>query len=270
MAVAKPRQLRQKRGWAFATAVAIVKPLLLLFTKRRWVDGEKIPAEGGCVLVVNHISHLDPLTCAHFVYDNGRLPRYLAKAGVFKVPLVGTIVRSAGQIPVFRMTTDASRAFTAAVDAVDRGECVVVYPEGTISRDPGLWPMTGKTGAARIALSTGTPVIPMAQWGANHILAPYAKNPRLFPRKTISMKAGDPVDLDDLRDQPLSPAVLREATNRIMDAITELLADLRQEEPPAARFDPRVAGVREIGNPNRDQRRRRHPRAGRREDRKQS
>lgn len=257
MAVAKPRQLRQKRGWAFATAVAIVKPLLLLFTKRRWIDGEKIPAEGGCVLVVNHISHLDPLTCAHFVYDNGRLPRYLAKAGVFKVPVVGTIVRSAGQIPVFRMTTDASRAFTAAVDAVHGGECVVVYPEGTISRDPGLWPMTGKTGAARIALATGTPVIPMAQWGANHILAPYAKNPRLLPRKTISMKAGDPVDLDDLRDQPLTPAVLREATNRIMDAITALLADIRQEQPPATRFDPRAEGVREIGNPNAGSRRRR-------------
>lgn len=262
MTVAKRRELSQKRGWAFAFAVAVVKPLLLLFTKRRWVDGEKIPARGGCVVVGNHISHLDPLTFAHFVYDHGRLPRYLAKAAVFDVPVVGTIIRSAGQIPVFRLTSDASRAFRAAVDAVDKGECVVVYPEGTISRDPGLWPMTGKTGAARIALSTGAPVIPVAQWGVQHILAPYAKKPHLLPRKTVAMKAGDPVDLDDLRGQPLTPAVLKEATTRIMDAVTLLLADLRGEEPPAVRFDPRTAGVREIGNPNVDPARRRHGRHG--------
>jgi 1-acyl-sn-glycerol-3-phosphate acyltransferase len=256
VAVAKPRQLRQKRGWAFAVAVAILKPLLLLFTKRRWSGCDQVPAEGGCLLVANHISHVDPLTFAHFVYDNGRLPRYLAKAAVFDVPVVGAIVRGAGQIPVYRLSRDASQAFSAAVTAVQNGECVVVYPEGTISRDPGLWPMTGKTGAARIALSTGVPVIPVAQWGAQEILAPYTKRPHLIPRKTISMKAGEPVDLEDLRSQPLSPAVLHEATDRIMDSLTALLAELRGEEPPEVRFDPRAAGVREIGNPNVDGKRR--------------
>lgn len=254
--MAKPRELRQRRGWAWAFAVAVVKPLLLLFTKRRWVDGDKIPVEGGCVVVGNHISHLDPLTFAHFIYDHGRLPRYLAKAAVFDVPFVGLVVRKAGQIPVYRLTADASLAFRAAVEAVQKGECVAVYPEGTISRDPDLWPMTGKTGAARIALSTGAPVIPIAQWGANHILPPYSARPHLVPRKTISMKAGDPVDLDDLRDKPLTPEVLREATDRIMDALTAELADLREGQPPAVRFDPRKAGVREIGNPNGDRRRR--------------
>lgn len=242
----------------------------MLLTKRRWIDGEKVPAEGGCVLVGNHISHLDPLTYAHFVYDYGRLPRYLAKIQVFEVPVVGTIVRSAGQIPVYRLTSDASQAFRAAVDAVNRDECVVVYPEGTITRDPGLWPMTGKTGAARIALSTGAPVIPVAQWGAHHILAPYAKVPHLFPRKTIAMKAGDPVDLDDLRDKPLTPEVLHDATNRIMDALTVLLAELRKEEPPAVRFDPRVAGVSEIGNPHLAAQKRRRTRHPRPDDRKQA
>jgi 1-acyl-sn-glycerol-3-phosphate acyltransferase len=147
------------------------------------------------------------------------------------------------------------------VDAVNKGEVVVVYPEGTITRDPGLWPMAGRTGAARIALSTGAPVIPVAQWGANHILAPYARWPHLLPRKTITMKAGDPVDLDDLRARPLTAETLREATDRIMDVVTALLADIREEKPPAVRFDPRTAGVREIGNPNVDPRRRRrhHP-----------
>jgi 1-acyl-sn-glycerol-3-phosphate acyltransferase len=252
-AVAK-RKLRQKRGWAFTVCVAIVKPLLLALTKRRWVDGHKLPETGGCVVASNHISHVDPFTFAHFIYEHGRIPRYLAKAAVFDIPVGGRIVRSAGQIPVYRMTTDASHAFSAAVEAVERGECVIVYPEGTISRDPDLWPMTGKTGAARIALTTGCPVIPIAQWGAHEILAPYAKRPRLLPRKTISMKAGDPVDLDDLRDRPLTPEVLREASDRIMDAVTACLADIRDGHPPKQRFDPRLMGVKEIGNPHVDKR----------------
>lgn len=256
--VAKPRKLQQKRGWAFATCVAIVKPPLLALTKRRWIDGHKLPATGGCVVVANHISHVDPFTFGHFIYDNGRLPRYLAKREVFDVPVGGRLVRNAGQIPVYRLTNDAADAFSAAVQAVNEGECVVVYPEGTISRDPDLWPMTGKTGAARIALSTGCPVIPVAQWGAHQILAPYAKTPRLLPRKTITMKAGDPVDLEDLRGQPLTPEVLRDATERIMTAITVLLEDIREGSPPQTRFDPRVAGVREIGNPHEHPGARRH------------
>ena len=255
--MAKPRRLRQRPGWAFLFSVAIVKPLLLAFTRHRWVDGEKLPAEGGCVVAVNHISHVDPLTSAHLIYDHGRLPRYLAKNEVFKVPGVGTILRSARQIPVYRMTTDASSAFSAAVTAVHDGECVVVYPEGTITRDPDLWPMRGKSGAARIALSTGAPVIPVAQWGAHRVLAPYAKRPKLFPRQTVEAKVGDPVDLDDLRGQPQTTEVLHEATERIMVAVTGLLAEIRGETPPTTRFDPRVAGVREIGNPNGERSRRR-------------
>ncbi len=263
MPVAKARKLQQKRGWAFATCVALVKPPLLAFTKRRWIDGHKLPETGGCVVVSNHISHVDPFTFAHFIYDNGRLPRFLAKNEVFHVPVGGRIVKNAGQIPVYRLSADAANAFSAAVTAVDEGECVVVYPEGTITRDPDLWPMTGKTGAARIALTTGAPVIPIAQWGANDILAPYAKKPKLLPRKTITMKAGDPVDLEDLQGQPLTPEVLRVATDRIMDALTALLDDIREGDPPTTRFDPRKAGVREIGNPHEQARRRQRNRTGR-------
>ena len=253
--MANPRRLQERRGWAFGFCVAIVEPLSLLLTRRRWTGGENIPASGGCVLAVNHVSHLDPFTCAHFVYAYGRAVRFLAKSELFTLPVLGRIVRSAKQIPVYRLTTDASLSFSAAVESVARGECVVVYPEGTITREPDLWPMTGKTGAARIALASGAPVIPVAQWGAQDILAPYAKRPRLFPRKTISISAGPPVDLDDLRDQPPTPETLREATDRIMDDVTRLLETIRGEKAPAARFDPRVAGVRQIGNPHQKQRR---------------
>ena len=243
------RKLQQKRGWAFGLAVPIVKPLLLAITKREWIDGEKIPATGGCIVVLNHISHIDPLLSAHFVYDHGRLPRYLAKSGLFKNRVLGFFLSAAGQIPVERLTKNAVGAYDAAVAAVNRGECVVVYPEGTITRDPHGWPMTGKSGAARIALETGCPVIPVGQWGAQEILPAYGKKPSLFPRKTITMRVGEPIDLTDLRAQPRTPATVQQATDRIMAAITRLVEEVRGETAPVERFDMRKAGVRQIGNP---------------------
>lgn len=244
------RKLQQKRGWAFRVGVAIIKPTLLTITSRTWIDGDKIPDTGGCLVVVNHISHLDPLFSAHFVYDHGRLPRYLAKSGLFKNKALAHFLTSAGQIPVERLSRSAVGAYDAAVAAVRAGECVVVYPEGTLSRDPELWPMTGKSGAARIALETGCPVIPVGQWGAQDVLPPYSKKPKLFPRQHVTMKAGDPVDLSDLVAEARTPEVVAEATNRIMDAITALMAELRDEVPPEARFDARTMGVKQIGNPN--------------------
>jgi 1-acyl-sn-glycerol-3-phosphate acyltransferase len=126
---------------------------------------------------------------------------------------------------------------------VEAGRAVVVYPEGTITGDPDLWPMRGHTGAARIALQTAAPVVPVGQWGAQDIL--YGNRlgvPRLLPRKTFHLVTGTPVALDDLRGVPMTAAVLTEATTRIMDAITALVAELRQEPPPAVRFDPRHPG----------------------------
>ena len=248
------RRLRHKRGWAWSLGVAIVKPLLLLTTKPHWVDGDKIPAEGGCIVVLNHISEVDPLIAAHIVYDHGRLPRYLAKATLFRNRFLGMFLRSAGQIPVERLSRSAAGAFDAAVDAVRRGELVVVYPEGTITRDPGLWPMVGKSGAARIALETRCPVIPIGQWGAHEVLAPYARKPDLFPRKRIEMLVGDPVDLSDLYQQESTAAVVHQATERIMAALADLVGQVRGETAPPERFDPRRAGVAEIGNPNRTSR----------------
>jgi 1-acyl-sn-glycerol-3-phosphate acyltransferase len=219
-------------------------------TSLTWIDGTRIPVEGGCIVVANHISHLDPLLTAHFVYDHGRIPRYLAKNSLFRTRFVGTVLTSAKQIPVERLSRNAISAYDAAVRAVHEGECVVVYPEGTLTRDPGLWPMTGKSGAARIALATGVPVIPVGHWGAQEVLPPYSKHPHLVPRRRVVMKAGPPVPLDDLRALPQTPAVVAETTERIMSAITDIVAELRGEQPPEERFDPRVHGVKPIGNPH--------------------
>ena len=247
------RKLQQKRGWTFNVAVPIVKPTMLAVARLTWIDGEKIPATGGCIVAFNHISHVDPLLSAHFLYDHGRLPRYLAKSGLFRNRALGSFLRAAGQIPVERLSRNAVGAFDAAVQAVREGECVVVYPEGTLTRDPDLWPMTGKTGAARIALETGCPVIPVGQWGAHELLPPYSVRPRLVPRPHIRMKAGDPVDLSDLLTKPRNTATIAAATDRIMAAVVALVAELRDEVPPAELFDPRKSGVRQIGNPRKEE-----------------
>ena len=241
---------RQRLGFWYRFVAAIVRPVLMATTRREWRGAEHLPAVGtGVVVSPNHISYADPLTLAHFLWDNGRAPRYLAKEAVFRIPIIGRIIAACGQIPVYRESKDAAKAFRDAVAAVEAGECVGIYPEGTITRDPDLWPMVGKTGAARVALETGCPVIPVAQWGPHEILAPYSKRVRLLPRKTIKVLAGPPVDLDDLRGQPITPAALRQATDRILDAITARLAELRGEIPPATRFSPGPAGLPRTGNP---------------------
>ena len=254
------RELQEPRGWAFVLGACLLRPLCFLTTKPVWVGGTTIPATGGCVVVINHLSHVDPLTAAVFCHDHGRLPRYLAKAELFENKALGVFLRAAGQIPVHRASRTAVGAYDAAVAAVRDGQCVVVYPEGTITRDPGLWPMKGKSGAARIALETGCPVVPIGQWGAQALLAPYARRPDLVPRKTVEIRVGTPVDLTDLADRPRSAEALTEATDRIMAAITSIVEDIRGETAPSERFDPRRAGVAETGDPRRPRKTPPHPR----------
>lgn len=236
--------------------ILVLRPILMLVTKRDWKGAENLP-DTGFVVVANHVSYVDPFTFAHFLVDHGIAPRYLAKASVVELPILGRIVRATGQIPVYRDSTAAGSAFDAATSAVRTGACVIIYPEGTLTRDPDLWPMSGKTGAARVALATGCPVVPTAQWGPNEILAPYSGRVRLFPRKTISVHAGPPVDLDDLRGQDLSTEVLVEATDRIMDAITGLLADIRDLPVPSERLS--LKDVRATQKPYSKRSRQPHP-----------
>lgn len=220
----------------------VLRPLLTVMARRDWQGADRFPADG-FVLAANHISHVDPFTLGHFCIDNEIPPRYLAKASLVDMPILGRLVRAAEQIPVYRETDTAVGAFSAAVDAVRAGGCIIVYPEGTITRDPDLWPMGGKTGAARISLATGCPVLPVAQWGPQEILEPYGRRLHLFPRKTVHVRVGPPVDLDDLRDRDLTASLLAEATNRIMDAISVQVGHLRGEPVPAERIslkDPRA------------------------------
>ncbi|MGQ0467216.1 MAG: lysophospholipid acyltransferase family protein [Sporichthyaceae bacterium] len=237
-----------KRPW-YRFAEVVLIPLLRIAFRHRWQGRENVPRSGGVIVVANHISKIDPLTFGYFVRSSGRVPRYLAKAELFEHRWLGRVFVGADMIPVQRGVEGAASSIDAAADAVRAGACIVVYPEATITRDPELWPMVGKTGAARIALATGAPVIPVAQWGAHRFLPPYAKKPVLRGRQTVYARAGRPVDLDDLRGREPDAEVLALATTRIVDAITAELEIVRAEQAPTERFDPRAAGVAEYGNP---------------------
>ncbi len=236
---------------AYQVIVVLLRPLLRVLFKRDWRGMEHLPA-GGSVVAPNHLSYVDPFAIALYLFDNDHPPYYLGKEAVFRIPVFGRLIGWADQIPVYRGTGQAADAMRAAVAAVHEGKTVVVYPEGTLTRDPGGWPMKGKTGAARIALTTKCPVIPVAMWGPQEVLGTYQKKLRLFPRATMHVVAGPPVDLADLYDRPLDAALLTEATDRIMDAITAQLEVLRGEKAPAVRFDSRAMGVPETGNPNKE------------------
>lgn len=229
---------RRRIGFAYRFAAVICKPPLVLLLKRDWRGMENIPTRGGFITVVNHNSHIDPVAYAHFQYNTGRVPRFLAKNSLFGRGFVGVMMRGTGQIPVYRESTDALSAFLAAIDAVERGECVAFYPEGTLTRDPDGWPMTGKTGAARVALKTRCPVVPVAQWGANEVLPPYTSRLHLFPRKTHRVLAGRPVDLDRFYGRKMTPELLQEATEVIMAAVTRQLEEIRGERAPGEPYDP--------------------------------
>ena len=222
-------------------SVAILRPLLFALLKRDWQGRENVPRDGGVIIAANHLSWSDPLALAHFVYKSGRYPVYLAKDALFDVKGLGSVLRKLGQIPVYRDRADAGLALRAAEEGLHAGECLMFYPESTVTRDPDLWPMTGKTGAARLALTTGAQVVPVAHWGA-HILWPYGtKNFRPFPRKTMHVVAGPPVDLSKYEGQPLNAQTLEAATTDIMHAIADLLGELRGEKPPEKLYNHREA-----------------------------
>jgi 1-acyl-sn-glycerol-3-phosphate acyltransferase len=233
-----PRVRRRGRlGFSYRFAVALLWPFMRVSV--RWdIEGADrlTDDDGGVVVSPNHLSWFDPLVVAYALWQADRPPRFLGKEAVFRVPVFGRIIRNAGQIPVYRETADAASAIRDALAALDAGECVVVYPEGTITRDPDLWPMSAKTGAVRLALMSGRPLFPMAQWGSHEVMGPYRKEFRILPRKTMHVRVGPPVDLSDLAGQDPSAQALAEATERLMDAITALLADLRQEPAPATRM----------------------------------
>lgn len=223
---------RRRLGFWRRLAWAVVKPPMLLLTRRTWRGAEHLAGDGGMILVANHLSYADPPVAAHFVYDAGRWPQFLAKAELFRVPVLGPLLHRVGQIPVERGGVDASRALDAAVAAIKAGDAIIIYPEGTITRQPDLWPMRGKTGVARLWLATGAPVVPIAMWGPQRISDPRSKRLRLRPRTPVTVFAGPPVDLSAYEGAEGDTATLTAITERVMQRVAGLLGEIRGESPP--------------------------------------
>src|SRR4051794_6325942 len=156
-----------KERLTLGSVAALARPVLNLFLRRQWSGQEHLPKDRGFIVCPNHNTEIDPLIVGHYVYNSGHLPHFLAKASLFDIPVVGPILHASRQIPVERAGARSNRSLLAAREVMDEGGAVIVYPEGTLTRDPELWPMRGRTGAARLALQTGAPVVPVAQWGAN-------------------------------------------------------------------------------------------------------
>jgi 1-acyl-sn-glycerol-3-phosphate acyltransferase len=144
---------------------------------------------------------------------------------------------------VARFSSDAHEALAAARADLEAGNCVVIYPEGSVTRDPDWWPMQARTGVARLALTTDAAVVPVAQWGPQRVHDYHAKKLRLRLRTPVDSLVGEPVDLSERRAElragrPLSAELLRETTDLIMSRVRDQLAELRDEPPPRT-FHPR-------------------------------
>ncbi|MGW0435863.1 lysophospholipid acyltransferase family protein [Micromonospora sp. NPDC003197] len=231
------------RLWRCAQVAARV---VVGLVARLQVTGD-VPDElrrGPLILAANHISPFDPVVLTAATGVRGISPRIMATGGLFRIPVVGAAMRHWGHIRVDRGTTAVADALRDAASAVAGGSVVLVYPEGRIGLDPGMWPERGKTGTARLAFASGAVVVPIAQWGAHEVL-PY-RAPKgllrgvtraLVRRPVIRVHFGTPIDLDE--PDPGVPGAALRATDRIIDALTDTLAPLRPNEPDRPRHvDP--------------------------------
>ena len=223
-------------AWRLFTVI-LFRPVLSTLIRNKWAGQENIPKTGPVIIAPNHMSYVDWGTDAVFFYGAGRYPTFMIKASAFKVRFIGKLLYGCGQIPVNRGAADAAVALKQAEQQLKEGAAVIIYPEGTATRDPDLWPMVAKTGVARVALATGAPVIPVAHWGTQNVLPYGTKKPKVWPRQTVRTVAGKPVDLSEWAGKHTSARALRAATDAIMSEVTALVASLRDEEPPAIPFD---------------------------------
>jgi 1-acyl-sn-glycerol-3-phosphate acyltransferase len=229
---------RRGSGFWYGLAIAVIWPWAIFGTRLSWRGGEHLPRTGGVLLACNHVSFADPIFDVAFGVSHGRMPRFLAKAELWSMPVVKWVLGGGRHIPVHRQSMRAGDAYKDAIAALERGEVVVFYPEATYTADPAGWPMKAKTGIARIALVTGVPVIPVANWGTQDLLPPGSGRLRLLPRKRVTVVAGPPVDLSAWLGGPRTRTALEGATTAIMADVTKLVADVRGEAPPEVPFDP--------------------------------
>ena len=218
---------------------AVVSAVSRLELTRRPVRSGELP-DGPVIVVANHTSFADGILLAIVGRRLGRSLRLMATGGVFRSGLVGPLARRLGFIPVLRGTSSAAGALDAAAVALASGEAVGLFPEGRITRDPQHWPERSKTGAVRLALRTGAPVVPVAMVGAQQVVGKTGILPRLLRntllRPRVAVAVGEPIDVRRLAgvsgDQPVDDATVRRVADEVMAVLVAQVAELRGEEAP--------------------------------------
>ena len=132
---------RRGSGFWFGFAISALWPFTMFAARVAFGGGEHLPRSGGALLACNHVSDVDPIYDVAFTISHGRMPRFLAKAELWKIPVVRSVMAGGRHIPVQRASTHAAHAYKEAIEALRRGEVVVFYPEGTFTADPDGWPM---------------------------------------------------------------------------------------------------------------------------------
>lgn len=242
-----PEKRRPSFFWLMAAIVTV--PISLLF--KYDIRGE-LPRTGAFILAPNHYSDIDPVAVGFAVWKMGRAPRFMAKASLFRVPVVGWFLRRSGMIPVERGRGSAQQkraALDAANELVEHGRGIIVYPEGTLTREPNGWPMRGKSGAVRIALAKDIPIIPVASTGADTVMPRFQKKFKLRLRTPIVIQVGEPINVRELVGDDESRVSIEAATAHVMRRITNELEKIRGEKAPAELYNPAAHGQTEFGMP---------------------
>jgi 1-acyl-sn-glycerol-3-phosphate acyltransferase len=230
--------MARRRRPVYALAKAVVPPVIRFWVRLDCQGLLHVPRQGPVIIAANHISYFDPLCLAVFIDTAGREVRFLAKSELYRNPLLGWLLRSAGQIPVYRESRDAARSLQDAVAAMREGAAVVIYPEGTTTRNPDFSPMKAKTGVARLAALTGAPVVPVGIWGA-HLLFTRGKIGPFRRGIRVVVRAGPPMDLGLAPDATME--ALNDARDRLMDAIVGLVEEAKTGWSPPGWYQRKAA-----------------------------
>lgn len=219
----------------YRTALRVIRFLLHFLTSTTREGLTHVPRQGPVIVAGNHISTFDPIVLAATVAAAGRRPRAMATGGLFRAPVLGPLLHRSGFIPVHRRSDNPAAALEPAVTALRAGQVVMLYPEGRITTDPDYRPLPARTGVVRLALDTGAPVVPVAQWGAQLVI-PNGRSPlyavrSVGRRRRVRVRVGEPIDLRRLlgvqRAADATPEQLRDGAAAVMTAIEDLLVPLR-------------------------------------------
>jgi 1-acyl-sn-glycerol-3-phosphate acyltransferase len=232
--VPTPQQWRVPLLWRLALLIspAVVGPVCRL---RVTGDVPNDLRDGPLILAANHIGAFDPIVLTAACAQRRIAPRIMATGGLFRAPVLGAVMTAFGHIRVDRQRANVIDALPVAQEALAERSVVLGYPEGRMTLDPGLWPERGKSGLARLAVASGVPVVPVAQWGAQLVLpwgAPRGTLGQLVwaltHRPVIRVHFGEPIDVTASGQ---GARAIREATDRIMAGIVAALVPLRPDEP---------------------------------------